>query len=259
MHSPPDSITSTWTSVFEQKRFVKHIRETLPSSSPTRLLSVMADNSFPGRAPPPPTTHPPNKVCVVTSSESQAHKDFIRVLTDRLERNQAFWICLNDFKGGTKGLWFFMIYGFPLWLQFDAFAFQYLPFFMASSCVQRCGSSNKEPFNFAHISIKRKEKREERAETLPSNCVRPHMCVLGMMGFTSSVFCALTNTRRGDIDILLLLIYLWFSWRLSAAANNVASCVSCKKRVFRTAASSCHKCHIGLLSKQRRGLETTTS
>lgn len=257
MHSPPDSITSTWTSVFEQKRFVKHIRETLPSSSPTRLLSVMADNSFPGRA--PPAAHPPNRVCVVTSSESQAHKDFIRVLTDRLERNQAFWICLNDFKGGTKRLWFFMIYGFPLWLQFDAFAFQYLPAFMASSCVQRCGSSNKEPFNFAHISIKRKEKREERAETLPSNCVRPHMCVLGMMGFTSSISRALTNTRRGDIDILLLLIYLWFSWRLSAAANNVASCVSCKKRVFRTAASSCHKCHIGLLSKQRRGLETTTS
>lgn len=138
------------------------------------------------------------------------------------------------------------------------FGFQYLPAFMASSCVQRCGSSNKEPFNFAYISIKRKEKREG-AETHRSNSVSPHTCALSMMGRTSSVSRALTNTRRGDIDILLLLVYLWFSWRLSAAANHVASCVSCKKRLLRTAASSCHKCHIGLLSKQRRGLKTTRS
>lgn len=70
-----------------------------------------------------------------------------------------------------------MIYGFPLWLQFDAFAFQYLPAFMASSCVQRCGSSNKEPFNFAHISIKRKEKREERARKPPFKLrLPPHVC-----------------------------------------------------------------------------------
>lgn len=66
---------------------------------------------------------PFNRICVVTSSESQAHKDFIRVLTDRPEWNQAFWICLNDFKGRTKGLWFFMIYCFPLWLQFDTLLF----------------------------------------------------------------------------------------------------------------------------------------
>lgn len=36
---------------------------------------------------------------------------------------------------------------------------------MASSCVQRCGSSNKEPFNFAHISIK-KENGETKGTVL---------------------------------------------------------------------------------------------
>lgn len=152
---------------------------------------------------------------------------------------------------------------YDLWLPALAsvwcFAFQYLPAFIASSCVQRCGSSNKEPFNFAHISIKRKEKQEECAETHCLNSVSPHMCALSMTGRTRSLSRTLTNTRRGDIDILLLLVYLWFSWRLSVAANRVASCVPCKKRPLRTAASSCHKRHIGLLSKQRRGLETTRS
>lgn len=101
-----------------------------------------------------------NKVLWFLSSVSKAHKGFIRVLTDRLEQNQAFWICLNDFKGGAEG-YDSLIYCFPPLSSDWCFAFPCLPAFMASSCVQRCGSSNKEPFNFAHISIKRKNKRDE--------------------------------------------------------------------------------------------------
>lgn len=137
---------------------------------------------------------------------------------------------------------------FDLWLPALAsvwcFAFQYLPAFMASSWVQRCGSSNKDPFNFAHISIKRKEKREECIETHQSNSASPRTCALSMVGWSGSVSGALTNTRRGDIDILLLLVYLWFSWRLSVAANGLASCVSCKKRLLRTR----HPCVINVSS-----------
>lgn len=152
-----------------------------------------------------------------------------------------------------------MIYGFPLWLQFDALLLNIFRL-LWHHLVSRDVAFNKDPFNFAHISIRRKEKREERAETHPSNSVSTHACALSTMGRTSSVFRALTNSSRGDIDILLLLVYLRLSWRLSVAANRVALCVSCKKRLLRTtAASSCHKCHIGLLSKQRRGLETTRS
>lgn len=134
------------------------------------------------------------------------------------------------------------------------FAFQYRLAFMASSCVQRCGSSNKEPFNFAHISIKRKENAAAYCSTPPPP-PNTHTCALSPTGQTRSVSRASTNTRRGDIDILLLVVYLWFSLRLSA--NGGVSPVSCNKRVLGT--TSCHKRHIGLLSKQRCGLETRRS
>lgn len=44
------------------------------------------------------------------------------MLTERLEQNQAFGICLNDFKGGAEG-YDFLIYCFPLLVQIDVLLF----------------------------------------------------------------------------------------------------------------------------------------
>lgn len=90
---------------------------------------------------------------MVLSSASKTHKGFIWVLTDRHEQIQAFCIYLNDFKGRAES-YDSLIYCFPLLVQIDVFTFRCLPAFMESSCVQRCGSFNKEPFELAHISIK---------------------------------------------------------------------------------------------------------
>lgn len=100
-------------------------------------------------------------------------------LTDRLEQNRAFWMCVNDFKGGVGGC-DFLIYCFPLLVQIDVFAFRCLPAFMASSCVQRCGCSNKEPFNFTYIFECMKNRAWEIAFGMNRNSVLkrafPHMC-----------------------------------------------------------------------------------
>lgn len=100
-------------------------------------------------------------------------------LTDRLEQNRAFWMCVNDFKGEAVGC-DFLIYCFPLLFQIDVFAFLCLPAFMASSCVQRRGCSNKEPFNFTYIFECMKNSVWEMAFGMNRNSIlKPafsHMC-----------------------------------------------------------------------------------
>lgn len=104
------------------------------------------------------------------------------------------------------------------------FAFPCLPAFMASSCVQRCGCSNKEPFNFTYnfyiwkgaweivlgmnrnsvwtvrlhtcaqsvcdMNREKETKKGEETKTIPALSVRQ------------------TDIKREDIDILLLVVYL---------------------------------------------------
>lgn len=63
---------------------------------------------------------------------------------------------------------------------------------MASSCVQRCGSSNKEPFNFNSRFYKEKRKAGGRRR----NSVSPHACALSLMGRTAGVSHKRHNRRQ---------------------------------------------------------------
>lgn len=131
-----------------------------------------------------------------------------------------------------------MIYCFPLSVQIDAWlfsAFLLLWHHLVSSDVP---PSNKQPVNFAHISIKRKEKREKKeletalithGNPLYINGIVQSMCHMNKKQFLCS---QKESIGREDIDILLLVVYLWFSFRLSAAANHVLLCVSCNEKIL---------------------------